>query len=85
MAANQAQAGSNYNWGDLAASGWGPLHDKKLPLDFMDDKRTAHSGTVQDHLTNRVFTASHNSADELNDVITSKSDENENDAEPKSS
>ena len=72
----------NGDWGDLSYHGWGALHPKKAALDYTDDIRTAHSSTVQGHLDQRVFTDKHNSADELNDVITSRTGENKHDAEP---
>merc|ERR1719331_772834 len=72
----------NGDWGDLSYHGWGPIHPKKAALDYTDDIRVAHSATVQGHLEQRVFTDKHNSADELNDVITSRKGENKHDAEP---
>merc|ERR1719231_534363 len=77
------KTGSNPTYGVLSASGWGPLAAGKASLDYMDDTRSAHSGTVQNHLSNRAFTPDHNSADELNSILKKKGDENENDAEPK--
>merc|ERR1719198_190133 len=74
---------SNPNWGDLSSSGWGDLAPGKAPLDLMDSVRDGHSATVQDHLHNRVFTDSHNSADELNALLKKKGDENDSDPEPK--
>ena len=88
-----AQTENKYNgdWGDLAYHGWGPIQGPqainnlkyagKAALDYTDDVRVAHSATVQGHLDQRVFTDKHNSADELNDVITSRKGENKHDAE----
>ena len=62
---------------------WVPPVPGKAALDYTDPVRESHSATVQDHLTNRVFTNSHNSADELNKDLQMHSTENEKDAEPK--
>ena len=80
----ESAKGVKYNgdWGDLAYKGWGPYAAGKAPNDGLDEVRIAHSNTVQGHLEQRVFTDKHNSADELNDVITSRKGENTHDAEP---
>ena len=71
----------NGDWGDLATHSWGPLVPKKNPLEYTDGIRENHSATVQGHLSNQVFNHYHNSADELNDVITSAKGENKHDGE----
>ena len=70
------------DWGDLATHNWVPLAPKKAALDYTDPVREAHSSTVQGHLASQKFTKWHNSADELNDVVTAHSSENKKDAKP---
>ena len=77
----EAAKGKGNWWGDLAVHNWRELYPNKAALDYTDPVREAHSDTVQGHLSGQKFTHYHNSAEELNDVITSVKGENKGDAQ----